>query len=120
MASMIVRESHREAPAHGGGHPLEANRQQLAPRGGRHQPVHAPEVERQARLLEEAPRPQGPLQHPRLGRPPPTAIGNGPAIAGAAAAPVSSPYWYYLHDADGVLHRSRSVDEAYRRKYNVY
>ena len=54
---------------------------------------------------------------------PPTAIGN-PDLSSleAAAAPVSSPYWYYLHDAKGVLHPSRSVaeHEAYRRKYNVY
>lgn len=54
---------------------------------------------------------------------PPTAIGN-PDLSSleAAAAPVSSPYWYYLHDAKGVLHPSRSVaeHEAYRRQYNVY
>lgn len=54
---------------------------------------------------------------------PPTAIGN-PDISSleAAAAPTSSPYWYYLHDHDGVLHPSRSVKEheAYRRQYNVY
>ena len=54
---------------------------------------------------------------------PPTAIGN-PDLSSleSAAAPVSSPYWYYLHDAKGVLHPSRSVTEheAYRRKYNVY
>ena len=54
---------------------------------------------------------------------PPTAIGN-PDLSSleAAAAPVSSPYWYYLHDSDGVLHPSRSVGEheRYRKKYNVY
>jgi UPF0755 protein len=54
---------------------------------------------------------------------PPTAIGN-PDLSSleAAAAPVSSPYWYYLHDSRGVLHPGRSVaeHEAFRRKYNVY
>jgi len=54
---------------------------------------------------------------------PPTAIGN-PDLSSlqAAAAPVASPYWYYLHDAKGVLHPARSVaeHEAFRRKYNVY
>ncbi len=54
---------------------------------------------------------------------PPTAIGN-PDISSleAAAAPTKSPYWYYLHDSDGVLHPSRSVGEheRYRKKYNVY
>ncbi len=54
---------------------------------------------------------------------PPTAIGN-PDLSSleAAAAPIASPYWYYLHDSKGVLHPSRSVaeHEAYRRKYNVY
>jgi UPF0755 protein len=54
---------------------------------------------------------------------PPTAIGN-PDISSleAAAAPTSSPFWYYLHDKKGVLHPSRSVKEheAYRRQYNVY
>ena len=54
---------------------------------------------------------------------PPTAIGN-PDLSSleAAAAPVPSPYWYYLHDAKGVLHPARSVaeHEAFRRKYNVY
>ena len=54
---------------------------------------------------------------------PPTAIGN-PDLSSleAAASPVSSPYWYFLHDAKGKLHPSRSVaeHEAYRRRYNVY
>lgn len=54
---------------------------------------------------------------------PPTAIGN-PDLSSleAAAAPVDSPYWYYLHDSDGVLHPSRSVNEheRYRKQYNVY
>ena len=54
---------------------------------------------------------------------PPTAIGN-PDISSleAAAAPTSSPYWYYLHDKTGVLHPSRNEreHEAYRRQYNVY
>ena len=54
---------------------------------------------------------------------PPTAIGN-PDLSSleAAASPVKSPYWYYLHDSDGVLHPSRSVGEheRYRKQYNVY
>ncbi len=54
---------------------------------------------------------------------PPTAIGN-PDLSSleAASAPRSSPYWYYLHDKDGVIHPSKNVGqhEAYRRKYNVY
>lgn len=54
---------------------------------------------------------------------PPTAIGN-PAIDSltAALSPVESEFWYYLHDADQVLHPSRNAaeHEAYRRKYNVY
>lgn len=54
---------------------------------------------------------------------PPTAIGNPGVVAlRAAASPVESEYWYYLHDATQTLHPSRSVaeHEAYRRKYNVY
>jgi UPF0755 protein len=54
---------------------------------------------------------------------PPTPIGNPGVVAlEAAAAPTASDYWYYLHDADQVLHPSRSVaeHEAFRRKYNVY
>ena len=54
---------------------------------------------------------------------PPTAIGN-PTLSALEAAlqPVDSEYWYYLHDADGVLHpsKSNSEHEATRRKYNVY
>lgn len=54
---------------------------------------------------------------------PPTPIGNPGVVAlEAAAAPVASDFWYYLHDADQVLHPSRTVaeHEGYRRKYNVY
>jgi UPF0755 protein len=54
---------------------------------------------------------------------PPTAIGN-PDLSSlnAASEPRPSPYWYYLHDKDGVIHPSKNVreHEAYRRKYNVY
>ena len=54
---------------------------------------------------------------------PPTAIGN-PTLSALEAAlqPVESEYWYYLHDADGVLHPSKTngEHEATRRKYNVY
>jgi UPF0755 protein len=40
----------------------------------------------------------------------------------AAAAPVESAFWYYLHDAEQNLHPSRNEaeHEAFRRKYNVY
>lgn len=54
---------------------------------------------------------------------PPTAIGNPGVVAlEAALAPEPSDYWYYLHDAERVLHPSRSEaeHEAYRRRYNVY
>lgn len=54
---------------------------------------------------------------------PPTPIGNpGVDALEAAAAPVASEFWYYLHDADRVLHPSRSEaeHEGYRRRYNVY
>jgi UPF0755 protein len=54
---------------------------------------------------------------------PPTAIGN-PSVASlrAAASPVESEYWYYLHDSQQTLHPSRNVreHEAYRAKYGVY
>lgn len=54
---------------------------------------------------------------------PPTAIGN-PSMESlkAAVKPVSSPYWYYLHDAQQNLHPARSAaeHEANRAKYNVY
>jgi len=54
---------------------------------------------------------------------PPTAIGNpGVSSLQATLEPEDSPYWYYLHDSDQVLHPSRTVSEheAYRRRYNVY
>ena len=54
---------------------------------------------------------------------PPTPIGNpGQAALEASLKPESSPYWYYLHDANQTLHPSRNQaeHEAYRRKYNVY
>jgi UPF0755 protein len=54
---------------------------------------------------------------------PPTPIGNpGAAALEAAAAPVASEFWYYLHDAEQNLHPSRTVaeHEGYRAKYNVY
>lgn len=54
---------------------------------------------------------------------PATPIGNPGVVAlEAALAPEESPYWYYLHDANRVLHPSRSVaeHEAYRRQYDVY
>jgi UPF0755 protein len=54
---------------------------------------------------------------------PPTPIGNpGIGALEAAAAPTASDYWYYLHDADQVLHPSRTEaeHEGFRRRYNVY
>jgi UPF0755 protein len=54
---------------------------------------------------------------------PPTPIGNPGVVAlEAAAAPVASDFWYYLHDADQNLHASRSEaeHEGFRRRYNVY
>lgn len=54
---------------------------------------------------------------------PQTPIGNPGAVAlQAAANPVASEFWYYLHDDTQTLHPSRNVaeHEAYRRKYNVY
>lgn len=54
---------------------------------------------------------------------PPTAIGN-PSVESlrAAAAPVASEWWYYLHDPKGQFHGARDVagHEANRRMYNVY
>lgn len=54
---------------------------------------------------------------------PPTPIGN-PALPSlkAAAEPVDSEFWYYLHDGEQNLHPSRNVaeHEAFRAKYNVY
>jgi UPF0755 protein len=53
---------------------------------------------------------------------PPTAIGN-PAVTSleAAAAPVASEYWYYLHDRDGNLHPAVDAagHEANRTRYGV-
>ena len=54
---------------------------------------------------------------------PPTAIG-APTLESLQAAmePVTSEFWYYLHDAEGNLHPSRNASEheAFRKKYNVY
>ena len=54
---------------------------------------------------------------------PPTPIGSpGLQALQASLAPQSSPYWYYLHDAKGQIHLSRSAKEheAFRKRYNVY
>ncbi len=54
---------------------------------------------------------------------PPTAIGNpGLAALDAALHPEESPYWYYLHDGDKVLHPARNAaeHEANRRRYGVW
>ncbi len=51
---------------------------------------------------------------------PPTAIGNpGLRSLEAAASPEDTAYWYYLHDATGKIHPSKSVAEhdALKRKY---
>jgi len=54
---------------------------------------------------------------------PPGPIG-APTVASflAALRPVTSDNWYYLHDAQRVLHPSRNAQEheALRAKYNVY
>jgi UPF0755 protein len=54
---------------------------------------------------------------------PPTPIG-APTVESLEAAmkPTKSPYLYYLHDKDKVLHPSRNAaeHEALRKKYNVY
>ena len=54
---------------------------------------------------------------------PPTAIGN-PSVSSleAALAPEASPYWFYLHDSQGVLHPSRNGDEhdRLRARYGAY
>lgn len=54
---------------------------------------------------------------------PPTAIGNpGIEALQAAAQPVASDYWYYLHDSNKTLHpaRTEAEHEANRARYNVY
>ncbi len=54
---------------------------------------------------------------------PPTAIGNpsAPSLE-AAVAPVSSEFWFYLHDSEQNLHPARNAAEhdANRKKFNVY
>ncbi len=53
---------------------------------------------------------------------PPTAIGNPVAASlEAAAAPLASEYWYYLHDGEGNLHPAVDAvgHEANRTKYGV-
>ncbi len=54
---------------------------------------------------------------------PPSPIGNpGITALRAAVLPETTPYWYYLHDAQGLTHFSRSgaEHEAYRRQYGVW
>ncbi len=54
---------------------------------------------------------------------PPTAIGNpGAGALNAAAHPVESEWWYYLHDGQGHFHGAKDVTghEANRREFNVY
>ncbi len=54
---------------------------------------------------------------------PPTAIGNpGVQSLQAAAAPVQTEYWYYLHDSSGQVHWARNgrEHENNRAKYDVY
>jgi UPF0755 protein len=54
---------------------------------------------------------------------PPTPIGNpGLRALHAALSPKDSGYWYYLHDAKGQIHLSRSSKEheAFRKRYSVY
>ncbi|MCB9663854.1 MAG: endolytic transglycosylase MltG [Alphaproteobacteria bacterium] len=54
---------------------------------------------------------------------PPTPISNpGLASLAAAARPVASEFWYYLHDGQGVFHGGRDAahHDANRRTYDVY
>lgn len=54
---------------------------------------------------------------------PPTAIGNpGLVSLESAMAPEDSPWWFYLHDAQGNFHGAKdgAGHEANRKKYNVY
>lgn len=54
---------------------------------------------------------------------PPTPISNpGLRSLEAAAQPEASPFWYYLHDADGVFHGGKDAadHDANRRRYDVY
>jgi UPF0755 protein len=54
---------------------------------------------------------------------PPTAIG-APSLPSLVAAlrPESSPYWYYLHDAQAEIHFGRTAEEheANRKRYDVW
>jgi UPF0755 protein len=54
---------------------------------------------------------------------PPTAIGN-PSLSSLVAAlkPADSPYWYYLHDAQGQIHPALDAagHEENRRRYDVW
>lgn len=48
---------------------------------------------------------------------PPTPIGNPGILAiEAALHPASSPYWYYLHDRQGVVHYARTFEEHKKNK----
>ncbi len=54
---------------------------------------------------------------------PPTAIGSASAASlEAALEPVSSPFWFYLHDKNGTFHGGRDAAEhdRNRARYNVY
>lgn len=54
---------------------------------------------------------------------PPTAIGNpGLDALRATLAPEDTPFWYYLHDGDGVLRGARdgAGHAANRQRYDVY
>jgi UPF0755 protein len=74
-------------------------------------------------FLEKLRDPEDPWNTRLRGGLPPTPIGNPGAVAlNAAMSPKESDCWYYLHDAQQVLHCSRTEaeHEAFRRKYNVY
>jgi UPF0755 protein len=74
-------------------------------------------------FLKQLRDPNDPYNTRLLGGLPPTAIGN-PSLVSLTSAlnPEGSEYWYYLHDADGNLHPSKSgrEHEALRAKYGVY
>jgi UPF0755 protein len=58
----------------------------------------------------------------RAGLPPGPIGAPGLASLVAALRPEPTPYWYYLHDRNAVIHFARTLKEheANRRKYDVW